>query len=300
MFGSDRGRLHSAVTASVVVIVACLSLLCAYSLGVINSNYTKRASDYSEHYAENAKDYIEKQCLGLEGIRLQECIKGVVEATRESQRSEYDLSAQEAMAEWAFWMLVTSSISFIIGAIGIWFVALTLMEARKTTRAAFATLHANRAWVLYDNIDFIPANGKMKGVEMKQALIIRIWLRNTGLSPATNVYGMADLQQVGEGESVPIFEFKRLPDLTGIVGQDKPVSLSATLYDEMLERFMSRQCRTFVYVGIAYFDVFEPTKERMTEVCAELTYNGELVNKETGEGHPNINVIFFGPQNIAT
>jgi hypothetical protein len=49
-----------------------------------------------------AEEYIERACVGMDSAALVKCVKDAIETSREDQRSEYDLSAQEDMARCIF------------------------------------------------------------------------------------------------------------------------------------------------------------------------------------------------------
>jgi hypothetical protein len=66
-------------------------------------------------------------------------------AYRDEWRNEYDLKAQREMAEWAWWMLLTSAAGVGITAIGVFFVAETLKAAIESNRLLGAALTAEVA-----------------------------------------------------------------------------------------------------------------------------------------------------------
>src|SRR4051794_32998058 len=85
-----------------------------WHLGSLQFNYAHRAEDASQQYAGHTKERIERECPIADPERLLECVQQIVEASRESQRGEYDLSAQESMSEWTLWLLITSIVTFPI------------------------------------------------------------------------------------------------------------------------------------------------------------------------------------------
>ncbi len=80
----------------------------------------------AEAYTEQAEIKIQKTCLVLSGAAQAECIGEAVSSTREHQRAEEDLDAQQQMAEWARWMLISTIVMAFVTALGVVFVWQTL------------------------------------------------------------------------------------------------------------------------------------------------------------------------------
>ncbi len=62
--------------------------------------------------------------------------RGGADAAKESERAERDLIAQEAMASWAFWLLVTSIVSVALTLAGLVMIWRTLFHTRKAAEAS--------------------------------------------------------------------------------------------------------------------------------------------------------------------
>ena len=60
----------------------------------------------------------------------------------ETERAKADLRAQQAMANWAFWVFVATGTQVIVGGIGIFFIWRTLRQNRTATRAAVIAANA--------------------------------------------------------------------------------------------------------------------------------------------------------------
>ena len=73
---------------------------------------------------------------------MAECIRKIVEATNENHRSENDLVAQTEMSLWAFWLLIVSTFTLAVTAIGVWFIYRTLSVTQETLRQAEETTKA--------------------------------------------------------------------------------------------------------------------------------------------------------------
>lgn len=77
-------------------------------------------------YTEQAEAMIQESCLALSDAAQTECISEAVSSSREQQRAEEDLDAQQQMAEWARWMLISTVVMAFITALGVVFVWQTL------------------------------------------------------------------------------------------------------------------------------------------------------------------------------
>lgn len=159
MLEGYRGRIRQAVIPLLVALAAIFCLTCAYYLGAINAHYTERAAYRTRHYAEHSEKRISDECTNRELAAFSKCVKEIVEATNEHQRSENDLSAQQAMADWAYWMMIVSVAGFFVGASGVVLVALILAETREAVRVtreigqdqSRAYVHVNKAELYWGN-----------------------------------------------------------------------------------------------------------------------------------------------------
>lgn len=132
----NRDRFFKVVTVLFFVVLAGLLAKWIYETGAITAVSRYESERNSSEYAAYAQERIERDCLEREPVAIAQCIREVVEATNEHKRSEDDLVAQGDMALWAFWMVIVSLAGVVATGIGVAYVALTLREARNTTRAA--------------------------------------------------------------------------------------------------------------------------------------------------------------------
>jgi hypothetical protein len=118
-------------------------------------------------------------------------VKEVIESTREAQRSEYDLSAQEAMADSAFWMMLSSVIGSAVGAFGVFYLALTLAETRLAVKAAEDAVKVSRAYLHVESIKFWVGDRTINPKAIA-------WVKNSGETPAKwfNVVSAANLYPI--------------------------------------------------------------------------------------------------------
>lgn len=98
----DRGPVFRIVTAAVATAVVLLILIYVYDsgrlIGIAEAEYQR----HSDTYARHAQEDIQERCLLREPVAQADCIRKVVESTREDERAERDFIAQSEMALWAF------------------------------------------------------------------------------------------------------------------------------------------------------------------------------------------------------
>ena len=229
-------------------------------------------------------------------------------AKSESREHESrDLDAQIRTADAAEKQIPLAWFGAILAFAGTVLLYINLREARKATKAARdaadsaeKTLHATRAWLLMDTVDSpMGFTGELQGKPVKDGLIVRMWWRNTGQSPALRVLAVSCINHVGPNDPLPHFAAPHNPDYATPVGVGKLFSTTVAMDDQVASMFRQRTARTFVYSKVSYFDIFEK-KERVSEFCAEISYDGEFRDQNTGHTGINMGVKPIGPQNTAT
>ncbi|MDF1717439.1 MAG: hypothetical protein P1U75_12320 [Antarcticimicrobium sp.] len=128
----DRGFGFWVVTA--LFIAALLSLILAFTYDVATSHTERklRAEQNSSGYVSSAEKRVDEACGGLSGGDLIACVQQEVEATNEHKRSEYDLTAQQDMDDWSFWLLWVSVSSVAVSTLAVILVWRTLDVTRET------------------------------------------------------------------------------------------------------------------------------------------------------------------------
>lgn len=129
--------------------------------------------------------------------------------------THYDLVAQRSMSAAAWWMVMITGVSVAVGTVGLYLIARTLQEAKRSADAAEmavqATLRIGKQQVrAYLNVE--DAVAKLGSYDL--LFTVDADLRNSGQSPAQNVAGTARLRFV---------EFFTHPD--GEVGDKTLVAL---------------------------------------------------------------------------
>lgn len=131
----DGDRHGSAIAIAVTTCFLIVALIGWYE------GFKKGQESHQSHSAtayENQTDNeIGEQCSLQPTVSSQkECMSKAVRATREQQRAEEDLDAQQQMAEWARWMLIFTVIMAAITAVGVFFVWKTLTATQEMAKDA--------------------------------------------------------------------------------------------------------------------------------------------------------------------
>lgn len=129
------------------IFAAALVATFIWNISAYQAQSTLEARYHSQEHAVAAESRIARACVNLQSAALVECVAEQVEATREEQRAEYDLSAQNRMAEWAFWVMVMGAVTTGLTAVALYFVRETLTATREavedTGNATKAMIAAN-------------------------------------------------------------------------------------------------------------------------------------------------------------
>lgn len=130
MHRGHRGIDNSALALVVLALVVIFSIIGFY-LGQ-DDGRSRAAQVSAQKHHEDTAAQIETYCAGLSIPTLTECIEKAVETSGDHQRAEYDLAAQQDVAEWTKWVLVVSVVGVLLTLVGIYFVWLTFGETRET------------------------------------------------------------------------------------------------------------------------------------------------------------------------
>lgn len=191
-------------------VAAALAVALIWNISAYQAQSTLEARYRAQEHAAGAEGRIARSCVNLQATALVECVAEQVEATREEQRAEYDLSAQNRMAEWAFWVMVMGALTTGLTAIALYFVSETLTatraavedtgEATEAMKAANEIAQgaivaaqaaneiareADRAWV---QIGFQGGGDLLPESETKLLWLTKVQLQNVGRAPAFSVY----------------------------------------------------------------------------------------------------------------
>jgi hypothetical protein len=195
MSGSNRDDYSQIGRIGILALIIVAWAAMIWSMSAHYAAKRVRAEAATAQYAQSAAEQIERACASRSGLPLRECIREQVEANRGDQRSEQDLSAQQEMADWAFWMMVVSAVTMVLTAIALWFVRGTLEATREavkdTSEATEAMRQANqiaaaaqRPWLTFSAKLAKAAGVNEKGLKLTFDVVIK----NVGSSPAISCH----------------------------------------------------------------------------------------------------------------
>lgn len=264
----DGSKFVTSVQLGIGFLFALLVIAFVWRLSADYTEHTLNARQYAEHYAASTPDRVERACRGAEGAAFYECVAEQVAASREDQRSEYDLNAQNQMADWAFWMMAVSAVTMGIAAWALWYVKGTLDETRamaaqatEGTRAAQSAVDVTdmsakrqlRAYLGVEKIEPIDAQGMFAA---------RAVFMNNGQTPAyiksvKTRHWLGPFPTLNPHESGP--PLKNTFHLKPIINPGRSGKISFPLIEgEELEKLSSGEdFAYYVYGRIEYADVFD-------------------------------------------
>lgn len=181
------------------VVGAALAAAFIWNISAYQTQSTLDARSHAQDRSERADERISGACSGAEPGALVECVAEEMKSAREDQRAEYDLSAQNRMAEWAFWVMIVTAITAGLTAVALWFIKETLDETRRmVSEAKDATAAANQAVTETSRVGEAQVRAYLSAIGLKysskstpEGLIpgpeIHLVLNNSGATPAVNV-----------------------------------------------------------------------------------------------------------------
>lgn len=192
-----------------LVTPSVIALLIVASCWIWDSTAARqhRAEQEAREQFERAYRSIEQTCLDLSGPRAEACEREVIDASRDYERSEYDLAAQQDMAQYALVGLFIAMSGVLITSVATFFVYWTLRatlaavgEAEKATTAARDALTITkeigdrqlRPYLTYEGSKIAPlVSGSYRMFE------IDVSFRNCGLTPGIITAGSSALYVAG-------------------------------------------------------------------------------------------------------
>lgn len=187
------GRKQWILVGKVVIglVTALLALGFVWSISAHQTRHTVEAEYRAQERAERTVDDIQKACVGIEQPTLLECITQQIEAGRDDQRAERDLSAQERMADWAFYAMLAGLGTLAMTGVTVYFIRETLEATREavedTSNATEAMIAANkiadeaaRGWV---TVSIEKIGPLIRGQDQRLHVTVKYCLKNVGGSP---------------------------------------------------------------------------------------------------------------------
>lgn len=239
----------------------------------LNTKYDQRADESAGQHARDTESAIKSLCIGTDLAAIQKCVEEQVRAQHESQRSEYDLSAQQAMADWALGVLVVSFVTLIATVAGVIYVRNTLLETRKIGNKQL------RAYVSVISLEIVHTSGDWMPN-------IRIKFKNFGQTPAYGLKNVCDYEFHRLGQpGQPRFSVRPAHRQVGKMdlgpGQDMtstmliPVS-QWEVYKPLLEGKITSLHRAdlFVFGEVTYCDAFDEPRWTKYRFRLDIDDNG--------------------------
>ena len=208
---SDRGK-QSAARLIGTILVAVLGIgaywAMFYSAGYGSGYNERQAHIEAKHYVSDTPQQIERECGAKAGEATRECIAKIIDAERESQRSESDLAAQWKAADWVMWAGIIAGAQLIATALGLYFVKRTLdatLEAVEDTGKATQAMERQnelaarqqRPWIWIESVEVtIGRNSTNSGIN-KDGSYYQINKYDT--DAAVQIMAFIPLRQVSEG-----------------------------------------------------------------------------------------------------
>lgn len=177
--------------------------------------------------------------------------------------------------------------------------------AAQQNRISDSSLRLNRAWMTFDSFNTFPMLEHPLGrMPMKEGLAIQgIW-HNSGITPARNVTAFQNVTLRAELQSAdrtPIVSQKESAAPIGLIGPNKTLSSPLWVFnDHELAAFRRDGATALLYAKVTYFDVFDPDIQRHTEIAIELSCQGSVVDKRTGQTSLNVQGRVLGSQSTAS
>lgn len=173
-----------------------------WHLSALQTQKDLQAVYRAEHSQRKTEQALKDVCVGLEGIDAANCLNDTIEAADKAhsiEREKDDLTAQEDMAQWAFYMMVASFMSVAVTFAGVVYVRKTLDQTAQTNIAAVNAANAatesneimrsdQRPWISFKITDFgeFQCAGSKDG---KGSILFhpKVCIKNFGKSPAVDV-----------------------------------------------------------------------------------------------------------------
>ena len=218
-----------------------LMMMAVWNVASFQTQSTYQADRAATQYGQLTDDRIAQNCAEAEASSAPQCLAEQIRATREDQRGEYDLAAQERMAAWALWSMVFAGATTALSGIAVALLKGTLDATRQTVdavttsneTAANMAIEARRANDIAENATRAQSRAYVSTTEARiiwrGANTPRIEIRvfNGGLTPASAIIiytsKIARLTSTQENLSVVANIRKRCHYLVGNAGDWFPI-----------------------------------------------------------------------------
>mgnify|MGYP000630675295 CR=1 FL=1 len=291
MFDSVRGPIFAVVRALFVVVLIGLTFALGWSAGTSTSYYADRSDDYSQQHAGHTHERISRECTGIDPSGVLQCIQEIVEASRDAERREYDLSAQEAMARWSLWTSIASLAGVAVSLLAVAGVYLSLGQTRQA-------LTDNRAMGEAELRAYI-GKGQLRWVshwriEDKKSIFWRfqLALTNTGATPTRNLIVRTCSRVKPHGVEMAAMPADVNSFRTQIASKESMGVLTFDMNGQELVEIMLGNQILFIFCEVSYGNAINPRSTHITQFGLRSTaVSGDPLKYWHNERNP-VNVTF--------
>jgi hypothetical protein len=149
MLGSDRGKEVSPLDWVLPIVGIVLAIAIAWGIGFLHGGQHELRETAPHQHAERVKHATIKNCAGLHGAGIFECVQEEIEAAEETARSEQDLTAQQQAAWGSMLGASWGGIGLFVTIVG---TVLIYQQVRLTREAVQDTVKATQAMERQNNL----------------------------------------------------------------------------------------------------------------------------------------------------
>ncbi|WP_394693926.1 hypothetical protein [Hyphobacterium sp.] len=236
------------------------------ALGLVSHNYRSEHAQQrdiaAQGYSEQSHDEIHSSCvLTIDPVGL-ECIRQTPNTEGEQRTTQYDLQAQQEMAEWTLLTAIFAGAGVLISGVAVGLVYLTLDEARKTTKAAQDTVDVTREMGQKQVRAYVGAQEfrSRRGKKDRTRVIIVLTFKNYGQSLADNIrveleYGLSNKAGQMITPELPIEIKQQTTPLAP--GAEGTFALTPHGTEDLFDQIETGDIKFVINVKIRYRDVFK-------------------------------------------
>ena len=259
----DSFRNGTFALGLVAAVILSALLIAVWQSSAIYHQRSAQAEYKAQGYASDRDAEIEDICGRMAFGDAIECIREEIQAAQESQRAEYDLKAQQEMADWAFWMIVASVAAVVVTATGVVYVAATLGQTRKGVKAAVDVVDVTREMGQRQMRAYVGVTkGRATYDKDTGNLQYSVTIENTGQTPAYNVQIVFQHSFVGRNSKRQAsFRHGLQAGSRGNIFPRIPVHIGLEIAPipelDIVQECIKETGDLFVYGYIRYNDVFD-------------------------------------------
>lgn len=208
MSDRDRNDQHTnwLLIACIVLLVAAWSVA-VWGISAQNAYQSAKGDNRAQHYYGDTYD---PECSRVPFL-FDDCAPGYVETEQERKTAEYDLAAQNRMADWTAVLVLVSIFGTALSIVGVFLIYSTFQETKRTADAARrANKLARRAFTAdqrpWIKLSDIQAAKVQLDAEGTLAVVVSVRPENLGKTPALRVVLQCKLTRIGDIENSDVEE----------------------------------------------------------------------------------------------